>query len=77
MQLEYGIGLVMLQVDGIGFAVGPPAPARLMIGLAKSGIESRLKRKMIRCIVQLRVPLGCLLNIVLAGITVFYLCMDS
>lgn len=56
----------MLQVGGIGFAIGPPAPARFMIGLAKAGTESRLERKTMRCIVLLRVPLGCLSNLVLA-----------
>lgn len=44
----------MLQVDGIGFTVGPPAPARLVIGLAKVEIKSRLKMKMVRRIVMYR-----------------------
>jgi hypothetical protein len=55
----------MSQVDGIGLAIGPPAPARLMIGLAKTEIKNRLEMKMVRCIVSLPVPPGCLSKFVL------------
>jgi hypothetical protein len=55
----------MLQVDGIGLAIGPPAPARLTIGLAKTETKNRLEMKMVMCIVSLSVPSGCLSNFVL------------
>jgi hypothetical protein len=34
LQLVWGSGFVMVQVDGIGLAIGPPAPARGKMGLA-------------------------------------------
>jgi hypothetical protein len=58
LQFECGRGFVMSQVEGIGFAVGPPAPARLTMGLAKAKIENRLKMKIVRNIVPLHILLG-------------------
>lgn len=66
LQFECARGFAMSQVDGVGFAVGPPAPARFVIGLAEAEIENRLKVKMGRYIVSLSVPICCLVNLMLA-----------
>lgn len=56
----------MSQLDGIGFVVGPPAPARLAIEFARTEYEDRLNVKMGRCIVSCSVPMCCLANFMLA-----------
>lgn len=55
----------MSHVDGIGFAIGPPAPARLTIGLAKTEVGNKLKTEILRCILPLYALLDYLLNVVL------------
>jgi hypothetical protein len=42
--LVWGSGFVMVQVDGMGLAIGPPAPARGRMGLALVRARRRVVR---------------------------------
>jgi hypothetical protein len=50
VQFEVGRGLRRVQDGGIGLGVGPPAPARTVMGFAKARSGRRVRRSISRCI---------------------------